>query len=110
MAFINLAFYLHILRYSATHATADIFSLKIKSIIATLVLSAIVTGLIYSGPEVGVESTLTCGVKYDKNFSQYTELAENWELLLVPYMIYKCFTLTKNLPGFIEQSFSYYAL
>ena len=110
LGFINMAFYLKILRYSATHPTANLKALQIQTIAGPIIFAGLILMMIKLGPKIGLESSLTCGVKYDEDYTQYTELLRNWELFLVPYMMYKCFTLTTNLPGFIEQSFSYYAL
>jgi len=60
------------------------------------------------GPGIGIESTETCGVAYSPEFTYYTELLRSWPILLVPYMVHKCFRLTLNIPGFVMGSFLYY--
>ena len=110
VAYVNLVIYIWLLRYSARHPTANMAKLRIQTYILILLISSCVWAFIFFGTGVGVETSLTCGVKFDAYLTEYTELFRNWPILLVPYLLYRSFTLTQNLPGFIEQSFSYYAL
>ena len=66
--------------------------------------------IILVGPQIGLESTLSCGVQYSPDFTTYTEMARNWQIIIVPYLLYKSLTLTQSVPGFIKKSFSYYSL
>lgn len=108
--YINLATYLFLLRHSVAHATADHKCVRIKLTVFSVGISILCWLCILAGPKIQLESTLSCGVQYSADFTEYTELARNWQIILVPYLLWKSVSLTKSVPGFIKQSFSYYAL
>ena len=105
-----MATYLFLLRYSVAHATADLKCLRLKLTVFSIGMTFLCWLLILTGPKIQLESTLSCGVQYSPDFTEYTELARNWHIILVPYLLWKSVTLTRSVPGFIKQSFSYYAL
>lgn len=108
--YILLATYLYLLRSSVTNATADLGCLRVKLSCFAMSMSLLVWFFILTGPKIGLESTLSCGVEYDTQFTEYTEILRQWQIVLVPYLIYKSVNLTQSVPGFIKNSFSYYAL
>ena len=108
--YILLATYLYLLRSSVTNATADLKCLRVKLQVFAFSTTFAAWLLIMKGPKLGLESTLTCGVQFSANFTEYTELCRNWHILLVPYLLWKSLKLTESVPGFIKRSFSYIAL
>jgi len=79
-------------------------------VLVTFALTLTLMALVLLGPKIGVNSYLTCGVTYDDDFTQYTEVAANLTfLLIVPWLLYKSFILTNGIAEFIQQSFSYYS-
>ena len=108
--YINLATYLYLLRKSVANVTADLQLIRIKLFLFSFLTTILAWLCIYYGPKIGLESTLTCGVQFDSEFTYYTESVRNWQLLLVPYLVYKSIRLTNFVPGFIKKSFTYYAM
>jgi len=108
--YMNLASYLYLLRASATNATANLSCLRVKLLVTVVSISLLAILCMVHGPKLGLESTLTCGVEFSPTWTEYTELARNWHVVLVPYLLWKSTKLTESVPGFIKQSFSYYAL
>lgn len=100
--YINLATYLFLLRHSVAHATADLKCVRIKLTAFSVGTSFICWLCILLGPKIQLESTLSCGVQYSPDFTEYTELARNWQIVLVPYLIWRSIALTKSVPGFIK--------
>ena len=108
--YINLATYLYLLRKSVANVTADLQLIRIKLFLFSFLTTILAWLCIFYGPKIGLESTLTCGVQFDSEFTYYTESVRNWQLLLVPYLVYKSIRLTNFVPGFIKKSFTYYAM
>ena len=108
--YINLATYLYLLRKSVANVTADLQLIRIKLFLISFLTTILAWLCIFYGPKIGLESTLTCGVQFDSEFTYYTEFVRNWQLLLVPYLVYKSIILTHFVPGFIKKSFTYYAM
>lgn len=108
--YVNLASYLFLLRHSVSNATADLSGLRLKLFLSCLGITLVAWLCILAGPKIGLESTLSCGVQFSSDFTEYTELARNLHIFLVPYLLWKSLRLTDSVPGFIKQSFSYYTL
>ena len=105
-----LASYLYILRRSVSNATADLSCLRLKLLAFCLTVTFSAWLILLTMPKIDISSTLSCGVSYSDDFTVYTELVRNWQVFLVPYLLLKAKNLTRSVPGFIKQSFSYYAL
>ena len=69
VSYINLVLYLRILRKTVTNATENRTQLVQIYSALICVLSSLIWVIIFYGPEIGVESTCTCGVEYDKTFT-----------------------------------------
>lgn len=107
-ALCNFCAYLHVLRKSVTQATSNVKSEIVKSVGLALLIPLIVLIAFLVGPHIGLESSGSCGISYNKSFTEYTELLRSWILIFVPLLNYQALNLTRNVPGFVRESFDFY--
>ena len=107
-AYLNFFTYLVILRKSVADTTINFEKERIKCFAFSLTLSIVILLFFGIKIKIGVNSTVECGIMFREN-SPYIELLRNWQIILVPFIAWKCIGLTKNLPGFVLLgSFTYY--